>query len=139
MGARENDLNPDTWIGLSFPLGRGAQSAFKQTKTNLQQASTNLKNLLLTIRGERVMQPNFGSNLHRLLFEPMVESDMSLAIEEEILNVTSVWLPYVNIQNVDVKFDERRGNQVGVVLTFSITLNPDTEEQITLTFETGEY
>ena len=139
MGARENDLNPDTWIGLSFPLGRGTQSAFKQTKTNLQQASTNLKNLLLTIRGERVMQPNFGSNLHRLLFEPMVESDMSLAIEEEILNVTSVWLPYVNIQNVDVKFDERRGNQVGVVLTFSITLNPDTEEQITLTFETGEY
>jgi len=42
------------------------------------------------MRGERVMQPNFGSNLHRLLFEPMVESDMSLAIEEEILNVTSV-------------------------------------------------
>jgi len=45
----------------------------------------------------------------------------------------------VNIQNVDVNFDERRGNQVGVVLTFSITLNSDTEEQIALTFETGEY
>ena len=29
MGALENDLNPDTWIGLSFPLGRSTSGFFQ--------------------------------------------------------------------------------------------------------------
>lgn len=139
MGARENDLNPDTWIGLSFPLGRDSQSIFRRTKTNLQQAKYNLQNLLLTMKGERIGQPNLGSNLHRLLFEPINEEEISTLVEEEILNATSTWLPYVNIIEVKVNFNNRDKNTVGVEIRFSITLNPASEEQIALTFETGDY
>jgi len=41
------------------------------------------------MKGERVNQPLLGSNLHRLLFEPIDEDEMSTLIEEEILNATS--------------------------------------------------
>lgn len=139
MGARENDLNPDTWIGLSFPLGRSEVGMFKQTKTTLQQARHNLKNLLLTRRGERPMQPEFGSRLYSFLFEQIDEDQIRDKIEEEILNTTSVWLPYVNIVDIDVNFSERDQNVISIKISFNISLNPDVIEQIALTFESGEY
>ena len=62
-GALENDLNPNTFIGLSFPLRKDNNSDFAMTKNSLEQAQHNLKNLLLTQVGERVAQPEFGLSL----------------------------------------------------------------------------
>ena len=45
MGAREKDLNPDTFIGLKLPMGYSDTGYFKQTKTTLQQAKYNIINL----------------------------------------------------------------------------------------------
>ena len=61
--ARENDLNPNIYIGLSFPLRQDKYNDFALTKNSLEQARHNLKNLLLTHVGERVAQPAFGSRL----------------------------------------------------------------------------
>tara|TARA_R100000734_G_C3224822_1_gene34966 strand:+ start:10 stop:249 length:240 start_codon:yes stop_codon:yes gene_type:complete len=71
--ARENDLNPDVRIGLKLPFNRGNSGLFPQTETTLEQAGSNIKNLLLTAKGERVMQPEFGSRLRELLFEQQTE------------------------------------------------------------------
>ena len=67
--ARENDLNPDTKIGLELPFARSRAGLFGLTETTLEQAGHNIKNLLLTAKGDRVMQPDFGSRLRELLFE----------------------------------------------------------------------
>ena len=66
--ARENDLNPDIRIGLKLPFNRGSSGLFAQSQTTLEQTGSNIKNLLLTSKGERVMQPEFGSRLRDLLF-----------------------------------------------------------------------
>ena len=58
----EKDLNPDTWIGLTFPMGRG-KSLFTRTKTLQEQAKYNLKTLLMTNLGERAHQNDLGSRL----------------------------------------------------------------------------
>ena len=50
--ARENDLNPDVRIGLKLPFNRGKSGLFPQTETTLEQAGSNIKNLLLTAKGE---------------------------------------------------------------------------------------
>ena len=42
-----------------------------KTLQPLNSTRSNLKNLLLTKKGERVLQPNFGSGLQDLLFEPI--------------------------------------------------------------------
>ena len=36
MSVIENDLNPDTYIGLSLPLGRHQQGVFKRTQTYIE-------------------------------------------------------------------------------------------------------
>ena len=51
MSNIEKDLNPDVFIGVSLPLDYGGQGFFNKTRTTLQQTRSNIKNLLLTIKG----------------------------------------------------------------------------------------
>ena len=135
MGALENDLNPDTGIGLSFPLGRSESGFFQQTQTTLEQTSHNIKNLLLTSKGERVMQPEFGSRLKELIFEQ--GPGLRDRIDEAIRDATSSWLPYINIIDIQV-LETSDTNEVNVSLEFSVSLEPDSFETITFNFNIGE-
>ena len=129
--ARENDLNPNTYIGLSFPLRRDINNDFALTKNSLQQSRHNLRNLLLTQVGERVRQPEFGSRLRELCFEQQ-NDELPVKLEEEVRRATGVWLPYINIQEVNTLTEEGDKNKIFVEVKFSTTLNPQTMESITM-------
>ena len=50
----------DYAIGITLPLTFG-QNTFEQSFLTKDQVKSNIKNLLLTKRGERIIQPEFGS------------------------------------------------------------------------------
>ena len=129
--ARENDLNPNIYIGLSLPLKQDKYNDFALTKNSLEQARHNLKNLLLTHVGERVAQPEFGSRLRALCFE-QINDELPVRLEEEVKRATGVWLPYINIQEVNTLTNEGDQNKIFVEVKFSTTLTPQTTESITL-------
>ncbi len=129
--AKEIDLDPRKYVGLSFPLRSDNNNDFALTKNSLQQARHNLRNLLLTQVGERVGQLEFGSNLRALIFEPD-DKNLPIKIEEEVRRATSRWLPYINIQDVQTLSDDGNKNKVFVQVSFSTTLNSDTYQSITL-------
>ena len=129
--ARETDLDPKTYIGLSFPLRRDKFNDFAMTKNSLEQAKHNLKNLLLTSPGERAMQPEFGSNMRAICFE-QVDKNLPVTIEKEVRNAVEIWLPYINIQEVNTLTEEQDQNKIHVEIKFSTTLNPQTTESITV-------
>ena len=129
--ARENDLNPNTYIGLSFPLRQDKYNDFALTKNSLEQAQHNLKNLLLTHVGERVAQPQFGSRLRELIFE-QIDDDLPLAIETEVKRSVSAWLPYINLIEINTLTDEGDDNKIFVEIRYSTTLNPQSQESIVL-------
>ena len=62
----------DYAVGLSLPI-QISNVAFKQNYTEIEQLKTNIKNLLLTKRGERLMNPLFGSGVETVLFEPITD------------------------------------------------------------------
>ena len=132
--ARENDLNPDVYIGLKLPFTRDRAGLFGQTETTLEQAGNNIKNLLLTTKGERVMQPEFGSDLRDLLFEQYTE-DLTDRIKDTIEEAMSTWLPYIVISSVDVIEDKTNPNQTKVDLDFSLNYEPNRFDSITLNFD----
>ena len=129
--AREIDLNPRTYVWLSFPLRSDNNNDFALTKNSLEQSRHNLKNLLLTHVGERVGQPEFGSNLRALCFEPN-DNNLPEKIEEDVRMSVEKWLPYIDIQTVDTLTDEAEQNKVFVKITYSTTLDPETLHSITL-------
>ena len=127
MGAREKDLDPDIYIGLKLPLTQGDLSTFAQTKTTFEQAKHNIRNLLLTIPGERLGQPEFGSNLHLLVFEQMDENFEDI-IEATISNAIKTWLPYINIKNIN--FGKVSENQININIDFGLSFEPDRFESV---------
>ena len=131
MSALETDLNPNTYIGLSFPLRRDRFNDFAMTNNSLQQSKHNIKNLLLTYPGERVGQPEFGSKLRELCFE-QIDDNLPDRIEEEVRRAISIWLPYINVTEVQTLNEEGDDNKIFVRVTYSTTLSPQTKEQITL-------
>ena len=71
----EKDLNPDIKIGISLPMDHTDGSGFfPGTSTTLSQTGSNIRNLLLTNKGERVGQPEFGCGLLQILFEPLSDT-----------------------------------------------------------------
>ena len=130
---REKDRNEDVFIGVRFPLDHSQEGFFYKTKTILDQAKSNMRNLLLTSLGERVMQPEFGSTLMDVVFNqgPDVENDRDEAIREAVSN----WLPYVIINEINMF---QQGNQVDVSIDFSVSLEPDSFDTITFNFNIGE-
>ncbi len=132
---REKNDNDDIFIGIRYPLGFSPDGFFYKTKTILEQAKANLRNLLLTSKGERVMQPEFGSRLLDIVFDQ--GSNIPTRIEEEIREVVGVQLPYININNVFV-VQLTDTNQVDVSIEFSTSLEPDALDTLTFNFNIGE-
>ena len=134
---REIDRDDDIYVGIRFPLDHSPEGFFYKTKTIREQVKSNIRNLLLTEKGERVFQPNFGSNLKSLLFEQITPISLE-NVENDIRESLSTWLPYVNVNNLVVVQDDRNPNQVLTSLEYSTTLEPDSLDTITFTFEVGE-
>jgi phage baseplate assembly protein W len=121
--------------GITLPVKRGNTGYFEQAFSSFEQSKSNLKNLLLTRKGERVMQPNFGSGLHDLLFE-QADDQLEQRLEEEITNTVNFWLPYIEISEIEVTMtDEMKDkNQVDMKVVFTVgnTFEP---QEITFTLE----
>ena len=133
MSARQNDLNSNTYVGMSFPLNGDTFNDFALTKTTIEQSVHNLRNLLLTVVGERVGQPEFGSQLKSIVFEQ--GANIPDRIEEAVRSATDNFLSYINIINV---FTIQEQNQVNVQIEFSVPLNPDAIEVLNFDFRIGD-
>ena len=112
MSVLEKDLDPDVKIGISLPMDHTDGSGFfPGTSTTLTQTSSNIRNLLLTNKGERVGQPEFGCGLLNVLFEPMSD-DLLEDVRTEIEDSIAFWLPHVTINNIGVDRDEAEPQQL---------------------------
>jgi hypothetical protein len=122
----------DYAIGITLPIQIG-NNAFNQAFTTIEQAKSNIKNLLLTNRGERVMQPEFGSGLRELLFN-FNDNKLETDIEDTIVNSLEYWLPYVIVDDIVIEQSDgnKDSNIVYVSVSFKISGMPQLE---TVTFK----
>ena len=106
-------------VGITLPIQRGNEGYFRQSFRTFDQVRSNLKNLLLTKRGERIFQPDFGSGLHDLLFNPATEK-FEEDLETTINDAVAKWLPYVIVEdiNIDISKEMTDNNQAKVSLKF---------------------
>lgn len=96
----EQNNTPDIVLGFDSVFSNN--SVFKPLYLTDDQAVANLKNLLLTRKGERYEQPNFGTDLLNILFEPTYD-EIKIDIEDILTSAINFWLPYINIENLDIQ------------------------------------
>ena len=129
--AREIDLDPRKYIGLSFPLRADTNNSFAMTKNSLQQSRHNLRNLLLTYPGERVGNPEFGCRLREVCFEQHDEN-LPTKIEDVIVEAVNQFLPYINVIDVQTLTEENQPEKIFVEIKYSTTLDPLVNQSLTL-------
>lgn len=110
-------------LGLTLPIGLGSNGYFGTTTDPVKQVKTNLINLLLTKRGERPMQPEFGCDLPRKFFEANTDDNLA-EIHAIIQTAVSLWMPFVRIDDVKSTVDEINNQKINVSIEYTIiTLN----------------
>jgi phage baseplate assembly protein W len=114
------DFEPDVAIGIDLPMIKTG-AAFKLNYTTLDQAVANARNLLLTNKGERIMQPDFGCDLSNTLFENITNS-LVVGLEDNIRSSFEYWLPYIFINELTVVPSEDQ-NRIYVTLKISLEGN----------------
>ena len=113
--------------GIASPTKRG-DVFFEQTFTSYDAAKSNLRNLLLTAKGERVMQPDFGTGLHELLFEPF-DDEYESKLQETITNSVGFWLPYINIESIEVDMSDEMKDRHTAKMKVDFTVGDSIETQ----------
>jgi phage baseplate assembly protein W len=103
-------------VGFSFPLDGPA--VFNPTYTIREQTKSNLINYLLTNKGERVFNPNFGADLRNLIFESVSDvttDELAFRIQNDI----NLFFPQVDIK--EVKFNNVPDkNEINFTLTYTV-------------------
>ena len=127
------DLQGDIAIGISLPFN-GPSGPFNSTYSTKDQIKSNLINLLLTNKGERIMNPEFGCNLKSVLFEGITEDNFEI-IRNLIEKNISIFVPQVTILDIIIEdsVDYNDINTISITIKYFITIsgNPDS---ITLQF-----
>ena len=84
--------------------------------------------LLLTYKGERVLNPQFGADLPRLLFEP-INNDTLIKIENQIVTSVSTYIPEITITNIEITPDTDK-NTIYVNIIYQLKLSGTTDNII---------
>lgn len=106
--------------GIVLPIAHGPQGFFNQSYSVVEQVKSNLNMLLRTRKGERRMNPDFGSGLWSVLFENYNE-DITPLIENTIRQDINRWMNYVSVKDVQIDTaSEQVNNKIGVKVLFTV-------------------
>ena len=125
-------------ISVKLPLSRDPESGYRLNKTVRELARQNLKMLVLTAPGERIMIPEFGVGLRNYLFEN-ITSEVFHDLRQEIISQAQTYLPYILINSVNFRQEAPEGsglamepgstsNYLHIIISFSVEsdITPET-------------
>ena len=131
MSIIAKDKNEDVYIGVGLPLTHNKSGFFYRTKTSLEQTKSNIKNLLLTKKGERLGNPEFGSDLFRVVFEQEGD-DIETKVEEAIRSAMSRFLPFILIDEIETQFSTTNKNALNVSIKFSLNIDTTNTDKLSI-------
>lgn len=112
-------------IGVSIPFNN-YQGVFSQTYTTEQQIKSNIINFVLTERGERPLNFDFGFSLSSYLFNKQITSSTLSDLEINLLNALKT--QFNNIPNLKFSlvtaspnYDD---NSINVIINYNFAGNP---------------
>lgn len=105
---------PSQTYGVVLPIAHGPQGFFNSSYTVSDQVKSNLNVLLRTKKGERRMNPEFGSGLWNVLFENY-NDDIAPIIKNTIQGDINRWMNYVKVQDIQVFTDDTQNKDKNLV------------------------
>jgi phage baseplate assembly protein W len=126
------DLNKNTAIGVKLPFN--APGVFYSTFSTSEQIRYNVVNLVLTSKGERVENPNFGTSVRSQLFQ-QIDPETFNDLEASLIDDIQTYIPNIRVTNVQFsQTGEYNDNTLLVSITYLILISNQIDT-VTVNFE----
>ena len=121
------------YLGSTLPLNRGNRGYFQTTTDPLENEKSKFINLILTRKGERVSNPNFGCDLWRLLFEQKDGQIQELA-QQYVQDAVNTFMPYLVLQDIRIlNLDTFASDQnINLYVRYGFSNNPLVSQEVQL-------
>ena len=113
---------------------------FQGNQTTILAVREDIKTLLMTVKGERVMNKNMGTDLPILagqLFEPVRQTELLEKIRLEITTAIETYLSFISLQNIDLLTSEQDPsltvNQIRISIAYIIKDQQAMADRMTFT------
>jgi len=113
-------------ISPKLPLQLNPEDGIALNKTLKETIKQNLKMLVLTAPGERLMIPDYGVGLRNFLFEQSSAKTIA-AMNSRIKNQIATYMPSLNLLDVDFSAPSENSHVLNVTLTYSVPSIIDTD------------
>jgi phage baseplate assembly protein W len=122
-------------IGITLPIQLGNMGYFQQAFDTLTQVKSNFLNLILTRKGERVHQPEFGCGIHDYLFEQLTPENIEGA-RLSVVNAVDRWMPFLELIQFELNAspNEVDNNRLQLYVGYRLRQNPNIRDTIILAF-----
>jgi len=122
------DVEQRVAVGVSIPFN--VNDVFSKTYTTTDQIKSNIINYILTDKGERVFNLDFGSSLRRYVFENITPESISL-LQQTLGSELQANFPNVQFNQISVtpNYDE---NTINISITYTIYNGPVNQINITV-------
>lgn len=115
-------------VGWAFPVGVDARGriALARQERDIEEA---IRIILLTPKGQRVMRPEFGCQVHDLMFAPNDATTAGLAayyVEEAL----GMWEPRIHIKEVNARPDPENQGRLLIDISYEIKATHDSRSLV---------
>ena len=108
-------------ISVLYPLVYSKQDGpFQLNKTIEETVKQNFKNLILTVNGERIMDPAFGVGISSYLFENYNVGTVQ-ELKENTYEQVRKYMPFIQIQDFTVAESKTNINQFYIYIRYFIS------------------
>lgn len=94
------DTKKNVAVGIRLPFGD--KPIFNLNYTTYDQMKTNLISFLMTNKGERPFNPEFGANLRSFVFEQVTSTD---ELREILTDKIAIFFPEIAVSSINIKID----------------------------------
>ena len=94
-------------LGFKTPLrSSGNSDIFDMHQDPREQLRDNLKNLILTNKGERLGMPEYGVSLKSISYDFSNKKEYVSIVNQQIIEQTRIYIPAIVIKNVSVDIND---------------------------------
>ncbi len=115
-------------VGWAFPVGVDARGriALARQERDIEEA---IQIILLTPKGQRVMRPEFGCQIHDLMFAPNDATTAGLAayyVEEAL----GMWEPRIHVKEVNARPDSENQGRLLIDISYDVKATHDSRSLV---------
>lgn len=121
----KEDVNAFLGKGFKFPIQVDEITGKMKTSSYEEDIKEAIYIILMTKKGERVMNPDFGCGAYEYVFDTMDYTTLSM-MEREVREALTLWEPRITDLEVNLEVDETQEGCVQVKIDYTVrsTNNP---------------